>query len=145
MTINGLGFQVKYTHLAGGEEEQTRLQQEGKIRRVEQLRIAYYNHMDIPSHFGYSSFETLAEQRTMAGVIVITEQFRQVLAHPVLSQGMVGPAHEGRQDFTLDDLERLRNDRTIAKVYANGETDIFYATHPPSQALISREIPPDEG
>jgi len=145
LTINGLGFApITTIFFVGGCEEQWRLEEEGKIIQIPMLRLSWYNRMDVPSHFGYTEHQNLADQRTMAGVIIITEQFRRALSDTTLSRGMVGPSQYCRLDFTLEDESLLRNDFTVYRIYSNGETDIYYVTAPPARAYIAPETPPTE-
>jgi len=73
-----------------------------------------------PSHFGYDRNNTVAETFEFNDIYIITDQFGRVV--PMSFPENVRPkVHQ----YTEEDFDRLRNDPTVAQIYANGEFEVW--------------------
>lgn len=113
--INEFGIrQYRFDHAQNGAEEPS-----PAIRRDETRP---------PDHFNYTTYDTLGESYGDDRYLLLTQLGR--VTYPAKF-----PDYRDQWRFTEDDFERLEYDRSVARVYDNGEFDVYRingsATPPP--------------
>lgn len=95
---------------------------------VEWTGILRYNREQIPSHFGYEEHQIFGEQFVLDKYVILTERFDITRNNPTLrNEGrVVGPA-VGRWDFDDADLSKWEQDKSVDRIYDNGDSRIYLA------------------
>ena len=79
--------------------------------------------LPVPDHFGYATHEMLGESFPMDTYLLLSEPFRQSTASAQLPRTMLNQWARLRIDER--DSAQLVEDRSLSKLYCNGEVDIF--------------------
>lgn len=82
----------------------------------------------LPEHFGYRQQQRLGQSWPMDVVVIMEKRSRLVAAHAVLSKTMISNWRVVRLGFEEGDFERLEADRSVGRLYSNGELDVMLAT-----------------
>lgn len=87
--------------------------------------------LDIPPHFGYPYVLSLGEAASKnvasdALYMVNTVRYWKTIESKPIMEKLVSSFHLLQLDITMDDMERLLNDKTVDKLYSNSEVDIYY-------------------
>jgi hypothetical protein len=88
-------------------------------------RIAADGLVVMPQHFGYSTNDRLGQSLPIDLHVLIGERFRLSAADPTLSKAAISDQRLASPGFETTDLHRLNVDRSVQKLYSNGELDVF--------------------
>lgn len=89
-----------------------------------------YRQVNIPEHFGYPNYVSLGESLNEDTFLIITERFKQASVDPTLiEQGIVSHDIVAKPGFNEDDFIQIEADKSAAKLYTNGEFDIFFVSY----------------
>jgi len=86
---------------------------------AEEINIRKGRQTELTPHFGYEGNETLGSQYEEDRYLVISELNR-------IRYQELYPGWEAAQLFVEEDFEKLESDRTVNKIYSNGEFDSYY-------------------
>jgi hypothetical protein len=87
--------------------------------------------LDIPPHFGYPDVLSLGAASSQAVgsdalYMVDTIRYWKTIENKDIMDKLVSSFHLLQLDINKDDMARLLQDRTVDKLYSNGEADIYY-------------------
>lgn len=77
----------------------------------------------VPQHFGYSTHQMLGESFPLDTYLLLSEPFRQSSTGARLPRAMINPSARLRVDER--EFQQLARDRSVSKLYSNGELDVF--------------------
>jgi hypothetical protein len=83
----------------------------------------------IPDHFGYTQEGSLGQRYRQSFFLLIGQRFRLSSTHPVLSRAVIADYRIARTGFDPSDFQQLEQDPSVAKLFSNGELDVYLARH----------------
>ena len=81
----------------------------------------------IPDHFGYTQKDSLGQWYRQSFFLLIGQRFRLSSTHPVLSTAVIADFRIARTGFDQSDFQRVEQDSSVAKLFSNGELDVYLA------------------
>lgn len=81
--------------------------------------------VEIPEHFNYQEQSALGTSFERDTYLLMAERFKAAALHPALSGAMINDPRLARPGFTYEDFNQLGHDRSIGRIYTNGEFDIY--------------------
>ena len=118
-------WQITYADISGSHWA-SHYAAESKMAFSEMGWIQAYVQTEMPDHFGYHEHEILGESLKQDTIILLGKRFKLASDDPVLSKkGMICPSIMARQGFNKEDFEKLNEDRSVNRLYYNGEFEIL--------------------
>lgn len=93
-------------------------------RSARELSRGPHQYQNIPPHFGQQEGKRWGEVVPYDIAFFMSDRFTKALVDPVLSHSWVGFLE--RRDFTLADIDNLKDDYTVDKLYSNGPMSLFF-------------------
>jgi hypothetical protein len=88
--------------------------------------VQAYAQTEMPEHFGYHEHTMLGESLKQDTIILLGKRFKLASDDPILSKkGMMCPSIMARQGFNKEDFEKLNEDRSVNRLYHNGEFELL--------------------
>ncbi len=93
-------------------------------RSAGEMSRGLLQYRNIPPHFGQEQGRRWGEIVSYDIAFFMSDRFTKALTHPVLSRSWIGFLE--RRDFTLQDIDNLKFDPTVDKLYSNGPVSLLF-------------------